>query len=418
MRAFYGCVYDGLFSRHSEIMADATAKQAAFNVVLDAAGLAAQLARALPADCQVMVRHSRDEKAFDHHPDAAAHVRDIVGAVDGRLVYEVENEPSVPPVPRAGEPNREALLEARREWMRWHADWCLAGMDEADRLGARLVVGNWSTGVPEPEDFPIYRAVLARAAAGRHLVGLHVYYTGSPTHPMTISMVNRIDAILGVEPRLHGRIVLTETGAERDGSVPGSGPWKRLYARDQTRYWHDLLGFFELLRNRELLGAALFLWREREQGDWGDYDLSEASKLNGWIAGHTWGNWLEGEMASGQPIPTDNLKAALLASTADGGTLIRRGPGTEYGRAGGIPKEGVAGWADPRTVRDAANKYDWVAVRVGEVEGWAALAFLDIRYTDDGNAALRAEITRLTAEVAALTPDATLGRAVRALVAG
>lgn len=409
MRSFYGVGYDGLFSRHEPIMADALAKAAAFNTVLDSRGLAASLARQLPDGCLVMTRDTNDEKAFDHHPDAGAWVRHLVGEPDAQLLFEFENEPSVPPLDRL----------ARDEWMLWHTDWIIEGMDALDALGARGVIGNFSTGVPELEDLRgPYRELLQEVAdRPQHLLGMHVYYMGYPMSAMTLSMLDRIDTILEVEPRLYGRIVLTETGAEWDAKVPGSAPWKRLYKQDQGRYWGDLQGFYELLRNRGIYGAALYFWREREQGAFGDYDISQAHELNEKIARAEWGRWLEGDMGTGKPIPTESLRPAMLASTDQAGTLIRSGPGKEYAQRGAIPVEGVAGWIGSPFEKDVAGKYLWAPVKIGDLTGWAAAPFLAVTEMGDGMDALRAEIARLTAENDVLKVDAALGQKVRELVA-
>lgn len=307
---FYGVVYDGMFSNHDSVLADARRKQARVNVVLNSHELAVRLADELPSTSIVVVRHTFDEKTFDangyrNNPQLLIKTIFDLG-YDSRLYYEFENEPSVP---GEDDPDREAWVEA-------HAAWLLECMAFMRAYGMKGVIGNWATWWPLPADIEGgYKPVLQAVADDpTMLIGVHVYYAISYTSPLTTVMVSRVKAMLDAVPRLYGKIILTETGSDWFVQYPKSGPWKDVGSdRD---YWLNLLGMFELLRNLGVLGTAIFIWMERGDSIWHRKYSIHGQSLNEWIANHNFGEWLGGELNTGdmimmkvRPLVNTNIRA-------------------------------------------------------------------------------------------------------------
>lgn len=320
---FYGAVRHAQRSDWGRVLSDAAAKRSAVEVVLDDYRLAPALADMDPRR-MVIIRWSWDEKASDQHPDGAAWFRDVYGAGYHPSCYlEIENEPSVPGPNAAG----------RGEWLTWHAQWLLDAMYEAERHGVRLCVGNWSTGVPELSDWSqYYAAVLHRVVDGGHILGAHCYYAASPDHPLSLAMLATVAAAIQVEPRLFGRVVLTETGSDKAWQVPDSVPgWQLAEAWQLHR--DRMLDWFWRWRNVGVYGATEFLWIERldeNQERWGPYNIAGQDKYNAALAAYDYGEWLT------MPIDLANTVAGTIAPTGDYASIRATPNGNKAGELRGV----------------------------------------------------------------------------------
>lgn len=316
---FYGGVRNAQRSNWDHIQADAAAKRSAVEVVLDGWQLAPTLAAQQPGRL-VVIRQSWDEKASDQHPDGAAWLRTVRGSgYHPSCLLEIENEPAVPKPGEAG----------RSPWLAWHAGWLLESMIEAERLGVRLCVGNWSTGVPEPEDWLAYQSVLQRVVAGGHYLGMHVYYAVTPTTPITQAMMRNVDAAIRVEPGLFGRIVLTETGKDHVEQLPAS-PAGWVDNETQDGHADRMLEMFELWRGRGVYGAAEFIDQERFDEDnpthqrWKNFSIAGKTTYNRRVAEHKYGEWLT------MPVDmNDRLSGMVSPAQANWTINIRATPGGE-----------------------------------------------------------------------------------------
>jgi hypothetical protein len=369
---FYGAVRHAQRADWNRVIADADSKRSAVEVVLDDWRLAPLLAEREPRRV-VVIRQSFDEKASDQHPDAAAWVRHVVSAgYDPRCYLEIENEPGVP----------KADAEGRGIWLAWHAGWLLDAMTEAERLGVKLAIGNWSTGVPEPGDWARYYApVLHRIADGPHVLAAHVYYARTPDHPMTRAMLANVDALLAVEPRLAAKTILTETGKDHVTQVPDSAAG---WATDESQEQHAarMLAMYEEWRKRGIYGAAEYLWIERfdqNQERWRKFNIAGADTYNRLIAGFNYGEWIK-------PMPgtDETLYAAKLRILSASGSRLRAAPDTSAGIVTVLAQgtyDAVCG------NRQTGGGYSWAHVTVNGLTGWVALE------TTDGNMTTLAVIT-------------------------
>lgn len=178
----------------------------------------------------------------------------------------------------------------------------IRGMELAERHRKRAVVGNFSTGGPEVHEWHFYLPALQRAAAWRHLVGLHEY-GGGPAGMLWGVGENQVggrvdDPCPG--PRLPGywclryrraleqwqrlgladspEIVITEGGIDHVDPCPASTPGYKLAAGTHAGAIGDYAAQWawycrQLAADRKVVGAVDFGFADAS-GEWGQFDLS------------------------------------------------------------------------------------------------------------------------------------------------
>lgn len=92
------------------------------------------------------------------------------------------------------------------------ADWSMEALNRLEQLGRRGVFLNFSTGVPEPHDWPRFKPLLERIYDGGHILGLHEYFDRRVMahYPYHVGRFLRVFDMMGSRTP---EIVITETGA-------------------------------------------------------------------------------------------------------------------------------------------------------------------------------------------------------------
>jgi hypothetical protein len=251
----------------------------------------------------------------------------------------------------------------------YHRDEMLAWIQVAEAEGFKVAVGNFSVGVP---DFGRWATTLSPLMAKLHIAGperavlnLHEYGFGDMTNQAEFLALRhrKIWRDNGYDSR-YGRIkvVIGETGLDRDSRTGQFGPYKQIGVSNQ-QYYDMLKGYdAELAKDGQVLGAAVFQWGRDPQ--WEAYDIQGpvADSLVGYI-----------QLAGTQPpiipppvvlppAPPPPWIPPQIAGTYQvnslSGLRIRTGPGTDYAIAGRL--------------------YDTVLVEVDEItSGWAKMTGQD-----------------------------------------
>lgn len=104
------------------------------------------------------------------------------------------------------EPGRQNLTVLR--------DFLLEGIDEANNLGRKLVLGNWSYGNPEPEDWDVLAPVLREMSDGKHILGVHEGY--DIEHPnLDKTYPYLIGRFLEIKKKYNLSVIVTEFAANK-----------------------------------------------------------------------------------------------------------------------------------------------------------------------------------------------------------
>ena len=227
-------------------------------VLMDNSDLALRLQERYP-DMTLIWRRLPDAD-LHKSTDAAAHVRLMASYVpDPRIVLYLINEP----------PADEAM-----------AAWTLAALDEADRIGRRLCVGNFGYGGPEDAQWEgALLPVLARIGGTQHIMGLHEYwdfhdwrfvgeYKGEPWNvdPLTGNnwMIGRFKRMFGICDR-HSiprpLVAITEHGSDSNRDDKWHG-WKAGAGLSEENYAEQTIDIDRLVYQPapEILGSCLFMW--------------------------------------------------------------------------------------------------------------------------------------------------------------
>lgn len=202
--------------------------------------------------------------------------------------------------------------------MMWYEKFELERMRLMADMGLRCVVGNWSTGNPEPDMFGFFIDVLVQMDNFKAILGLHEYSSpwmwwltgpyqqqpGAQTDDSTGWTTLRYRKIIQRLGELRPPIVITECGLDRIGQVrPGmpSGNWRTNaawwnaqnsadgpipYNPDHERYYADQLIWYdrELQKDPYVLGACVFTLGH-DNPAWTDYDI-EGTRAAVYIAQH------------------------------------------------------------------------------------------------------------------------------------
>lgn len=148
----------------------------------------------------------------------------------------------------------EGLNEVGINWMPWHTQFEATRACELQKYGFKAVIGNFSTGTPEPWQFEQFLPAIRAAKACNAVLGLHEYgaptmdlwwqhgIPGHPWYPDRGSLIGRYrhfynDYLLPQDLAIP--LIITETGV--DGLVapglrpgPSTGGWQTF-----TQFWRD-----------------------------------------------------------------------------------------------------------------------------------------------------------------------------------
>jgi len=315
--------------------------------------------------------------------------------------------------------------EPTGEWARL-AGWIEQVIPLANTVGRHLVVGNFSVGVPEPEDWngPLL-PVLKVLRDGKHTLGLHEYMVESCAASQPHYVARFLKAWDAASRAGYARphTLITEAGFDLRGSwvIQCQGSAARFAQEFQKAaklyYLHGIDGVFHFSFGPWSRG------KPGEPGYTGDFDvrpaLAELAKVTTpvptiytppqeepmpeipevWIPA----------IAQPKGSYTVNIRAAASAGAADVGDLVA-GDAVEF-----VPVQG-----------------DWWKVRKGRVTGWAHVGYVgfvpNLTPQADGETqariaeleaqvtALEAQVSELTDQVEELDQQAAIGRQFTALV--
>ena len=239
-------------------------------VVMNNSDLALRLQARYPG-MLVVYRRWPDDCIPQHAPDPAAWMRLMADDVpDARIALYAGNEPGP---------------ECRREVF---VDWTLAALDEADKIGRRLVVFNVGMGGPEDDEWRgALLPLLARIGGTQHVIGLHEYadwhnwqHTGYDPLMGDNWLIGRYRRMFDVcDARNIPRplVVITEHGydslrAEYHGWRAGQGVSEAEYAADLM----EMDG--QVYATPEIVGTCVFCW-DGTGGGWETFNVKDAPIL-------------------------------------------------------------------------------------------------------------------------------------------
>lgn len=247
-------------------------------------------------------------------------------------------------------------------------DWLLEAMRLARGRGRRLVVGNFSTGLPGELDWrDLFGPLLDALADGWHILGLHeylcvAYALSKPWH------VGRFQFLLDAckqDGRTPPRIMITEHGFDLSGSWQSMGLSTATFAAEVG------LAMREVYRPANVEAVFLFslgAWQNKQ--GW-EFDVTPAL----------------GELAKigqGEEPMDETLYAATLRILSASGSRLRALPTTSGGIITVLPQGEHAAICGNRQTNDG---YAWAHVTVAGQTGWVALE------ATDGSMTTLAEVT-------------------------
>lgn len=115
-------------------------------------------------------------------------------------------------------PDPRCLIYVNNEPGRWDLEklnlWMLEAIDEANKLGRKIVAYNWSYGNPEPEDADILAPSYTALAEGEHFLGVHEGFDiAHPTLASTRPYL--IGRFIPVMQRFGMKVIVTEFAASK-----------------------------------------------------------------------------------------------------------------------------------------------------------------------------------------------------------
>ncbi len=233
--------------------------------------------------------------------------------------------------------------------------WLLETLDRADRIGRRLVVGNFSTGTPEPNYWRSTLASLLERLSGTwHVLGLHEYINGDldRSDPWFIGRYQFVlDACSArdIEPPL---MAITEHGYDLVGSWQSLG----LSAEEFAYSLQHTCGRYAVHN----IPALLFSY-----GAWGDtweFDVLPAMDA---LAARQWPTLTLPEKPL---VPPDEVWSPGVAVPTDGGVNVRPHPHTERPPLATIRQPTLCEYID--------SGETWWRIRYGSVNGWIHSAYV------------------------------------------
>lgn len=162
--------------------------------------------------------------------------------------------------------------------LHYHRDEMIAWIQVAEAEGFKVAVGNFSVGVP---DFPKWASVLSPLMAKIHAVGperavlnLHEYGFGDmTTNAEYLALRHRKVWAENSYASRYSRVkvVIGETGLDRDDKSGKFGPYKAIGVSNQA-YYNMLQDYdAELAKDPQVLGAAVYQWGR--EAAWSQYDI-------------------------------------------------------------------------------------------------------------------------------------------------
>ena len=239
-------------------------------VVMDNSDLALRLQARYP-DTLVIFRRWPDDSIPAVSPDPVAWVRLMASYVpDSRIALYAGNEP--------GPECRATTLTA----------WTLAALDEADRLGRRLVVGNFGMGGPEDDELRgELRPLLQRIGGTWHVYGYHGYadfhnYRAPGYDPLAgdtwlVGRYRRMFAACDALNIPRPLVAITEHGYDSLTDVyHGWRAGRGVSEADYAAALMDMDG--QVYTEPEVLGQCVFCWDETG-GNWKTFNVKDAPVL-------------------------------------------------------------------------------------------------------------------------------------------
>lgn len=350
--SFYGVNILGLWlnaSAQERLLAYLRQLKPSMVVVIEGYALAVRIADALP-DCKVVVRpvwvHGRYDNLWqdvDPHQFVQRYA-DLIRKRDNMLLYS-DNEP---------------------RWSLQSLIWQIAVSDEAWRLGVKVVLGNWSMGVPEPDQIKLAHGLFERMIQRPgQWIGVHEYF---------VNRVDNSDYFIGRCLRMVDYcrsafsadlpILITETQGDyvwREGLKVG-GPFAAL-GLSARQAWSEMQKAHQIhYAGSPVQGSAIYCWGSDDR--WREYDIK------GWIE-------LQELMVS-EPVVAAaqndqvsyrrNFRARVEHDIA-GSLRVRRGPGLTYPVVDSITSGDEVDVVAENTVADGG--YLWTELAGGR---WIASA--------------------------------------------
>jgi len=250
--------------------------------------------------------------------------------------------------------------------------WTAALIRQADQIGRRLAVGNWSVGNPDDEALANggYDLILqALAGGGKHLLGLHEYFHDAPLVESYFvgryrGFLRRADA-LGIRRPV---VFIGEHGRDLGGGHDG---W-RAQGWSEADYARRLEEAQQIYR-ADGVCACVFSYGPGYDGRWQTYDVQNATSLLARMAAMN---------AAGNIPEEDDMvigpKGWRRAKTKAAGVNVnvRGGPGLH---AAAFATVKTGDWLRPAGAAVKAGAYTWQPVTLEDCRaGFVALEVIDL----------------------------------------
>ncbi len=235
------------------------------------------------------------------------------------------------------------IVTKTREAMAWYARFEVARVALLAALGRRAVVGNWSTGQPEPELWPDFAPALDALRAQGGYLGLHEY--SEPSRNYDTWYMGRFERAPRDVPKL-----ITESGTDSIPPVagepgqpprhPAGQPWRQQFGDNVAAYAAFLTDYDVRLRDApDVLGVAIFTFGS----NWPDHNVEGSGLADRLIAyaqtapaatnatphppltpitapAQWWERWPEGVLAPPHKLRATGRTITIVQS--DGATVI------------------------------------------------------------------------------------------------
>ena len=339
----------------AELIAWCAAARPPFVVVMDEIEVGRRVQMASPTT-QIVFRRYRPDDAKLHETIKPAEFLASVADVPADWLVQALNEPG----------GDQVLLTS----------WCVALIGQADAIGRRLALPNWSVGNPDDERTAagLYdRLLQALAASGRHYLSTHEYFHDAPLEePYFIrryGMFLRRAVELGIA---RPQVLITEHGRDLGGGGDGwrAQGWSEA---DYARRLEEAQQVYQA----DGVCACVFSFGAGFDQRWQTYNVEGARELLARMAGMNDGNIPE------EPEGDDMVPGYGRARTKQAGANVnlRGGPGLKHAPVGVVrtgdwvkrlPGSTVAAdgytWAQIALDREAgSHQHGWVATEVIEV---------------------------------------------------
>lgn len=163
--------------------------------------------------------------------------------------------------------------------MAWYARFEARRVALLATLGRRAVIGNWSTGQPEPELWPHFAPALDAIRAQGGYLGLHEY--SEPSRNYDTWYMGRFERAPRDVPK-----IITESGTDSIPPVPVQGhpagkPWRQQFGGDVAAYAAFLQAYDARLRAApDIVGAVIFTFGS----GWPDHNVEGSGLADRLIA--------------------------------------------------------------------------------------------------------------------------------------